>query len=243
MRVGIAVFDLHHPHHVKKLWKNILRFTEDIKPDIWVFGGDNEDLEVVSHWVGNKRRRVEGKRLKKDYDDFNRDILDPLEAILPAEAERVFMLGNHEDWVEQYIDEHPEMEGFAEIRNNLHVDNWQVFDYGNVYTNGKLNFMHGTYINIHNAYKTVQVYGKNIVYGHGHTFQAHTMTTPIGVESHMAMQVPCACDMNPHYALNRPNAWLNGFAVFYLQPDGSFNLFPVIATDSAFIAPNGKLYK
>ena len=233
---GIGLWDLHHPGHDKKLWRNILRFTEDFDPDVWVFGGDNEDLEVISHWVGNRRLRVEGKR-------FNRDVLDPLDAVLRDDTRRIFHLGNHEDWVRQYIEEHPEMEGLIELEEHLHLENWEVYEYGEVSHEGKLHFMHGEYINIHNAYRTAQVYGRNIMYGHGHTFQAHTVTAPLDVHSHMAMQVPCACSINPHYRRNRPNQWVTGFSVFYVRPDGSFNAYPVIAVDGVFTAPDGTLYE
>ena len=174
IRKGVCVYDLHHPYHNKRLWTNILRFCEDFEPDAFVFGGDNLDLEVVSHWVGNRRRKVEGKRLKKDYLRFNNEVLSPLDDILSDDAERIFLLGNHEDWVEQYIDEHPEVEGFFEVRNNLDIGKWDVYEYGEVAKIGKLHFIHGTYITIHNAMKTAQVYGRNIVYGHGHCFDKDT---------------------------------------------------------------------
>lgn len=242
VRRGIAVYDLHHPRHNKRLWQNILKFTEDFDPDIFVFGGDNEDLEVVSHWVGNRRRKIEGKRLKKDYDDFNREVLAPLDATLSADAERHFLLGNHEAWVEQYIDEHPEVEGFFEIRNNLNLDGWNVYDYGEVAKVGHLHFIHGAYINVHNAYKTAQVYGRSMVYGHGHSYQAHTLTTPLDSLPYAAVQLPCACDLNPHYRLNQPNSWVNGLGVFYVHPDGHYSLYPVIAIDGTFLAPDGTFY-
>jgi hypothetical protein len=82
-----------------------------------------------------------------------------------------------------------------------------------------------------------------MVYGHGHTYQAHTNITPIDSEAHTAVQIPCACDLNPHYRINKPNAWLNGFAVFYVQPDGSFNLYPVISIGGEFTAPTGVRYE
>lgn len=243
IRKGVCVYDLHHPYHNKRLWANILRFCEDFEPDAFVFGGDNLDLEVVSHWVGNRRRKVEGKRLKKDYLRFNNEVLSPLDDILSDDAERIFLLGNHEDWVEQYIDEHPEVEGFFEVRNNLDIGKWDVYEYGEVAKIGKLHFIHGTYINIHNAMKTAQVYGRNIVYGHGHTLQTHTITAPLDVESHTATQIPCACEMNPHYRRNQPNSWLNGFGVFYILPNGNFSLYPVVAVDGVFVAPNGQTYE
>lgn len=243
VRKGICVFDLHHPVHDKKLWANILQFTQDFDPDLFVFGGDNQDLEVISHWVGNKRRRIEGKRLYRDYEKFNSQVLDPLDTILREDTEKVYLFGNHENWVEQYIDEHPEVEGFFEIENNLNLDNWSIVEYGNSYNAGKLHFIHGEYCNLHNAYRTVQVYGRNVIYGHGHTYQAHTITAPLDVQSHTAIQIPCACSLNPHYMKNKPNAWVNGFGVFYIHPNGNFNMFPIIATDGAFIAPNGTFYE
>jgi hypothetical protein len=85
------------------------------------------------------------------------------------------------------------------------------------------------------------VYGRNVVYGHGHTFQCYTSTTPIDKESHMAMQIPCACNMNPSYMRNQPSSWLNGLAVFFIDDKGNFNLYPIIATNGGFIW-NAKQY-
>lgn len=243
VRRGIAVFDLHHPKHDKKLWANILRFTEDFDPDIFVFGGDNQDLEVVSHWVGNKRKVVEGKRLKKDFDTFNDDILDPLDCILRDDVERVFHLGNHEDWLYQYLEVHPEMEGLIEFELNLHLDKWRMLQYGEVSKFGHLHATHGTYCNLHHAMKTAQVYGRSMMYGHLHTLQTHTLVTPLDSLPYAATAIPCACHMNPDYAKNRPNSWTNGFAVYYIQPNGLFNLYPVVAIDGCFVSPDGTIYE
>ena len=240
---GIAVFDLHYPDHHSKFWQNILRYTADLKPDVFVFGGDNLDCSSVSHWVENKSRKVEGKRMKKDYDGFNRDVLSPLACILPDGARRIFHLGNHEDWVEQYIDVHPEVEGFLEVRANLHLEGWEVFDYGHASQVGKLFFTHGDYCNEHVAKKVVQTYHRNVVFGHVHTYQSFTETTPLDSDSHTATAIGCACHMNPHYARNKPNRWLNQFAVFHVAQNGNYNPFPVTAIDGCFTAPDGRRYE
>lgn len=240
---GMAVFDWHYPHHHERLTKNILALTKDLDPDVFVRGGDNGDYEVISHWVENKRGRVEGMRLLDDYKGHNETLLDPLNEILRPDCRKIEHDGNHELWVQMYLDEHPELKGLLEIDKHLHLDGWERYEYGEISKVGKLHITHGEYINIHNALKTVQVYGRNIIYGHGHSYQAHTLTTPIGAESHMGVQIPCACTLNPHYRRNHPNSWLNGFAVFYVYPDGDFNLYPVISVDGSFIAPNGVLYE
>ena len=240
--VAIEVFDLHHPLHDKKLWQNILTFTEQIQPDIFVFGGDNQDMQTLSHWVGNKRRKIEGKRVKKDYQDFERDIFNDINAVLGENTRKIFHLGNHEDWVNQYLDINPELEGYLEIENNIDLSDWEVYQYGECSELGKLHIIHGTYTNQHHAYKTAQVYGRNVVYGHAHTFQAHTMVAPLDKQSHSAISMPCACSMNPDYSKNHPNAWVSGFGVTYIQPNGNFNHYPIIAVDGAFIAPTGEYY-
>lgn len=239
---GVCFFDMHYPDHVKPLWKNLLSFVEDFEPDVFVFGGDNMDMQPITHWVENKSRKIEGRRLKKEYEGFNADVLAPLEAVLPADARRIFHLGNHEDWVEQYIDTHPEVEGFLEVEANLALDGWETYEYGEASKVGKLYFTHGQYCNLHHAAKMVQTYHRNIVYGHLHTYQAATETTPLDTESHAAVSMPCGCHLNPHYRRHAPNSWLNGFGVFYVYPNGNFQLYPVISVDGTFIAPNGQLY-
>ena len=240
---GVAVYDLHHPKHDPHLWRNILAFASEFRPTAWVFGGDNMDMESVSHWIQNKRRVLEGRRLRLDYLRFAREVLEPVNDLLPDDAERIFLLGNHEDWVEQYIDVHPEVEGLLEIEDNVDLSGWSVYEYGEVAKIGKLHFIHGDYHNIHHAHKTGLVYGRNVVMGHTHTYQVHTHTTPVDVESHSAVALPCACNLNPTYRLNKPNAWVTGFGVFYVHPNGNFNLYPVVAVDGAFTAPDGTRYE
>lgn len=245
MKKGIAVFDLHYPHHDKVLWNNILQFIEDFEPDIFAFGGDNMNMDAVDHWKQEKgkKRPLEGKRLLKEYDGFNKEILDPLWDAFKYTPDRlIFHLGNHEDWVEQYIDKHPEVEGLLELRKHLQLSDWEVYDYGKTSKVGKLYIDHGRYISKYSSSKTVDVYGRNIIYGHGHTSQSYTKVTPIDSQAHQATQIPCACKMNPDYMKNMPSAWVNGFAVFYIHDNGNFNLYPVTSVKGHFIGPNGKEY-
>ena len=241
---GIAVFDLHYPHQNKTLWDNILKFTKDFKPDVFVLGGDNLNMDAVDHWKMEKgqKRPLEGRRLKKEYAGFTKDILDPLEKILGENTRKIWMYGNHEEWVDRYIDKHPEAEGILELENFIDLEDWETYPYGITAKVGKLYFHHGQYVNKYSAAKTMEVYGRNIVYGHGHTHQTYTKITPIDSEAHSATQAPCACNMNPDYMKNGPSAWVNGFVVFYIQPNGNFNLYPVVAPKGKFTAPSGKQY-
>lgn len=238
---GIGVFDLHHPCHDKRLWANILRFTADFDPDVFLFGGDNMDMEPLSRWIENKKRPIEGKRIKADYEAFQREVLDALP--LRDDCRRIFHLGNHEDWARQAIDLNPQGEGYWEPENNLALEGWELYEYGQTSQVGKCYFHHGEYVLQHHAAKTVQTYHRTMVYGHMHSFQAYTTVTPLDTEPHAGISIPCACHLNPHYSRNRPNSWANGFCVFYVRSNGFFNIYPVIAIDGAFTTPDGRVYE
>lgn len=244
IKTGICVFDLHFPNHNKKLWENILKVVGDLKPDYFLFGGDNMDMECISHWLHDKgnRKQLEGKRLKKDYVEFQRDILDNLEKVMPDYCRKIWLKGNHcGDWVDLLVARSPELEGFAEVENNLNLKEWEIYKYRQTAKVGKIYFHHGEYTGKHHASKMVDTFGRNIVFGHLHTYQVHTRITPIDCEAHSAYSMPCACDINPEYMRDKPSAWLNGFGVFYTQENGNFNIYPVISNKGHFVF-NGVYY-
>lgn len=244
MKIGIAVFDLHAPEHVKPLWKNILKLCADAKPDVFIFGGDNMDMQELSHWIHGRgdMRTLEGKRIKQEYQNFQRDILDPLEKVLKKSCEKHYMFGNHEDWAELAINQNPQGEGYWEVQNNLDLSKWKVYKYGEIVKVGKMHFIHGTYTNDSHAKKHVTTYERNIFYGHLHDFQTYTKITPVDNDPHMGMSIPCACHLNPDYMRNKPNRWLNGFLIFEINDDGTFQAHPIISTDGSF-SYAGKNYK
>jgi predicted MPP superfamily phosphohydrolase len=243
-KVGIAIYDLHFPEHDKQLWKNILKLAKDLKPDYFVFGGDNMDMKELSHWVHAKgdMRTLEGRRIKAEYTQFQEGVLDPLCAILKKPCEKHFLLGNHEDWAEQAIDRNPQGEGYWEVENNLKLKDWTVYPLNRVCSIGKMHFIHGTYTNDAHAKKHVTNYESNIFYGHVHDHQIYTKVTPLNNEAHIGMSIPCACTLNPDYMRNKPNKWVNGLLVFTVFPDGNFTAHPIISNKGKF-EYSGKVYE
>jgi len=244
---GVCVYDLHYPHHHQKLWKNILKFIKNNQPEIFVFGGDNMNFDAVDHWLHEKGmvRQLEGKRILAEYEGFKSEILNPLENLLPKSCRKIWLNGNHEEWVKIAIDKNPQGEGYWEIEHNLKLQEkgWEVIEYGKYVKVGKLVFIHGQYTNQYHSRKVVDAYERNTVYGHTHTFQAYTKITPVENEPHMGMSIPAACELNPEYMRNRPNAWVNGFGVFFIYGKGNFNLYSIIAIDGQFVGIDGKFYK
>lgn len=241
---GIAVYDLHSDDEDKALYRNILRFTRDFKPNCLVFGGDNMNMTAVDHWLNEKgiKRPLEGKRIQKDYDYYLKKIHYPMCEALPKKCRKIWMKGNHEDWIKLAIDKNPQGEGYWEIEKNIPLDDWEVYEYNDVAQVGKLRFIHGHYWNKYHAAKTVETYARSIVCGHAHTLQNFTKIVPIDNEPHTCYSIPCACNKNPSYKKGQPNVWVNGFGVFYIYGDGWFNFYPVVALGGHFTAPTGKLY-
>lgn len=230
-RVVFTFSDIHFPLHDDRSLACAEEILADVAPTTVIYIGDGLQMDSVSHWLQDKRRSLEGQRLLRDYEGFNK-ILDRHQEIAPN-AEFVYILGNHEDWVQQYLDLHPEMEGMLEVENGLRFRErgFQVVPFGQVYQVGRLTYMHGVYTNEHHAKATVLAFRRNIRYGHTHDVQQHTLVSPLDVEDKItAMSIGCLCNINPQYMRLRPNRWVHSVNVAYVRPDGMFNDYTVVIT-------------
>jgi len=244
VKVGILLPDIHHPHHSKPCLNLVNQLIKDIKPDYLIYQGDQLNMDTLCHWNEDKQREMEGKRLLSEYEAFDREILKPHEKLTGPKCKKVWLIGNHEYWVEKYLDNHPGFEGIIEPENYLKLKarGFEIIKFNDIYKIGKLNVIHGYYTNQYHAAKTVTAFEGNVVYAHAHTSQEFTKTTPRDIKDfHSATSLPCLCDLNPDYMKNRPSSWVNGFGVVYVLPNGNFNLYRVIIADNSFVF-NGKHY-
>lgn len=248
MRLYVVLPDIHHPYQDGASMHAVFEWLKDYGKELSgiVLLGDQMDLDAVSHWLDGKTRILEGKRVKKAYKEFDQDILAPLEGLLSKKCkERVFFIGNHEDWIEQAIDKNPQGEGYWEIDENLHLieRGWKIIELNKTYNLGKLILCHGLYTNIYHARKMVDTFGHSVLYGHTHDIQEHTKITPVDVSDvHKAKSIGCLCDLNPSYGKHRPNKWAHAFSVIYVLPNGQFNEYTINIVRGKFIW-NGKLYE
>ncbi len=237
--------DIHHPHCDDRTMDVVNEFIFDYDPDELVYMGDQMSLDCVSFWNKKKPLLKEGQRLKKDYENFNREILQTHENITRQDIRRTFIMGNHEERVISYVEENPELEGFLDIdlTLNLHDRGYKVIPFGEYHRIGKLYVIHGKYWNMYHAKKTVEVFEGNVVYAHVHNPQMFTKISPIDSKGyHMATSLPCLCNIEPDYKKNAPNHWVNGFGIVeHLPATGFFNLYTIIIIEGSFMY-NGKYY-
>lgn len=234
--------DLHFP---KVSWPTVEAMFEvikDIKPAGLVLQGDQFDNEEISHHNSNKPLYKERRSFVRNQEDFDSKFLKPLEAMLPKNCERTWIVGNHDDWEFQFVEQHPELEGVVDRVEALDlVDRgWKVIPLGHAKIIGELNIIHGEILtgigNQAGAYpsrKAVDLYAGNVLAAHTHAPQSFCKVSPIDQKKkHMGWIAPILGATNPGYLKNRPTGWLNGFTVIeFYGNKGYFNLYPVLVFD------------
>jgi UDP-2,3-diacylglucosamine pyrophosphatase LpxH len=254
MTTFIALFDLHYGEEKKNGLRNqlhdpkaveaVFKFAQDLKPDRIILGGDMLDCGVISHHNKEKRRTTEGLRLLADMEGLRKDVLNEIERL--TEGPLVYHVGNHEDWIDQMIDENPSIEGIISLRNGLKLsDRWTIIPQGGVSKLGKLHFVHGDQVKggQHPAKWAVDTFERSIRFGHFHKAQLHTKMSALDVRDvRTGMSVPALCNRAPGYGKGAPNQWSKGFLWGYVLPDGSFNDYLTVIHDGKFVA-NGKQYR
>ena len=237
--------DIHYPHYEPRVMDAVAEFISDYDPDELCYMGDQVSLDCISGWNKRKPLLKEGQRLLKDYEGFNHNVLEKHESVTRSNIRRTFMIGNHEQRVEWYCEEHPELQGFIDITKTLKLDErgYNVVPYNEIHTVGKLNVIHGFYWNKYHATKTLDAFEGNVVYAHVHNPQMYAKVSPIDKKGyHTATSLPCLCNIKPDYKRNTPNFWINGFGIVeHLPATGLFNLYTIIIVDGSFMF-NGKYY-
>jgi hypothetical protein len=237
--------DIHYPHIDQKVMDSLGEFIMEYEPHELVYMGDQMSLDCISGWNRRKPLLKEGQRLIKDYEDFDKTILQFHESITPPDTRRTFMIGNHEQRVKWYIEEHPELSGIIDVDANLHLQDrgYTLKPFNTIHKVGKLSVIHGYYWNMYHAKKTLEAFEGNVVYSHVHNPQMYAKVSPVDRKGyHMATSLPCLCNIKPDYKKNLPNFWINGFGIVeHLPATGYFNLYTIIIIDGCFMW-NGRYY-
>jgi hypothetical protein len=237
--------DIHHPHYEERVMEAVNQFIFDYDPDELVYMGDQLSLDCISGWNKRKPLLKEGQRLMQDYDDFDKDILHAHENLTRSDIRRTFMIGNHEQRIEWYSEQNPELAGFIDIIRHLELEErgYKIIPFNGIHKVGKLSVIHGYYWNKYHAFKTLEAFEGNVVYSHVHNPQMYAKVSPVDRKGyHTATSLPCLCNISPDYKKGTPNFWINGFGIVeYLPATGFFNLYTIIIIDGSFMY-NGKYY-
>lgn len=243
--------DLHFPKTNEKTFSCMLEVIKDIKPVGFVFQGDQFDNEEISHHNSNKPFYKERRSYIRNQENFESEILKPLEQALPKGCEKTWIVGNHDRFEWDFVETHPELEGVVDRVAALRLKDrgWEIIPLGHAKVVGELTIIHGEVLTgvgnqagNYPARKAVEIYGTNVLAAHTHAAQSFTKISPVDhKKKHMGHIAPILGDTNPSYLRNRPTAWLNGFVVVEFYGKGLFNLFSVVVIDGQ-CAYGGKHY-
>jgi predicted phosphodiesterase len=206
----LAAGDFHFPAENKKALAVFEKHLGQEKWDYLVLGGDILDFSYLSKYSIGNLRSIEGKRILKDYDYANK-MLDRWK----FKGKKYFLLGNHDQRVEKYINANPNLEGMLELETNLHLKE-RGYEVINCYPKnevlelGNFIFLHGIYHNQFHSKKTLDVFDKNVIYFHTHTFQQFTKTR-FDKSAKFAQSVGCMCNYEQDYMGKKASSWQMGF--------------------------------
>lgn len=249
--IVVAGYDLHFPKYSKPTFNAMLKLIGDVKPDEFIFGGDQFDNAEISHHNRRKPLYKPTGSYKKNTEHFEAEILSPLYDALGARSKKTWIVGNHDYWEFEFIESHPELLGLVDRPTELRLDEaqWEVVPLGHTKRIGHLNIIHGEVLSgvgnqagMYPSRKAVELYGDNVLAGHTHAPQSFAKISPVEVrKKHMGWIAPILGDCNPQYLENRPTAWINGFVVIEFFGE-MFNVYPINVFGGEFTY-GGKHYK
>lgn len=220
----LVIADNHIPYENVPATKAIFRLMDDVKFDGFIILGDFMDMSPISHWLKNKRKTLENKRMIDDYIEGNK-MLDEFDKRLPKNCDKRFFYGNHEDWYHQLIEEYPALEGLLDpqVELKLHERGYKVYDKLNhIERIGRLSLTHGIYHSQNFIKKHIDELKTNVMIGHLHTPRQRFATSPAREIAIAGYALGCLSDLSPAYQKGRPNSWVHGFAVVYFYDNGGF---------------------
>ena len=235
----IVTPDKHFPLHSQPAIDCLIKAIHIVKPSGYIDLGDVGEWESASHWQWRKKKRppleYQLPRVEKEIKAVNAgmDMID--EALDKVNCkERHMIEGNHDDWLNRFVDEHPYLKGmkFA-TAVNLKERGYKFHPIGKLLKIGKLNFYHGHhYAGVQHTRNHLIRMGANVMYGHHHDIQQSSVTHVDGPKS--AWSIGCLKDMeaeaNP-WLNHRGHNWAHAFAVVDFFTNGRFTVHVVQIVD------------
>lgn len=222
-----------------------LTFAEHWNPDVHIIMGDFLDAKGISHWQPDDRapKRIVPEIIKA------KDILKEIVRSTPKAKSRVYITGNHEDWIEQaFVARLPELfDGLDELglvpdlKALLQLDKfgYDLIPINHFLKVGHAFFTHGLYTTDNHPKKHLDILKKNIYYGHLHDTKSYNTG---GLDGPMeAQSLGCLCKLDAPFLKGKPNNWVHAFGLFEFFPDGTYTFYCPKMINGR-MAYNGKVF-
>lgn len=218
--------DTHGKNRDEPAFNSYLKFLKYYKPDMHLILGDFVDCDGASPWPA---KNLEPKRLVPEM-KIGREMLKRLVDATPSCSTRIFLEGNHENWIIQALTKVPELFQDLEdlgiqvnLKSMLALEKYgyELFPVNHFIQIAKAHFTHGLYTCANHAKKHLDVLKVNIYYGHLHDVQEHNQTSMDGgMES---VSCGCLCKLDAEFLKGKPNNWVHSHTTFEFQRDGTYH--------------------
>ena len=229
---AIVTPDKHFPLHDVASIDVLCQAIIMVKPDIYIDLGDIGEWHNFSAWKYKKKTKPPLEyiipELDIDIEEVN-DGMDLIDSALDKAKckERHICEGNHDNWLNMFVDEYPYLPRYS-FKNavKLKERGYEYHEMGKRLKIGKLYFYHGNqYGGQYHAANHLRKLGCNMMYGHWHDIQQHSVTHVDGPKS--AWSIGCLKDMAGESNLwlqNRATNWAHAFAIVDLFRGGLFTV-------------------
>lgn len=242
----VAQPDTHVTHRDKRAVNVFLKFMRWYNPDAHIIMGDFLDAEGISHWPSDELKPrefipevIEARELLKAIIDHS-----------PNAKLRVYLGGNHEDWIRQAMVAKlptlfnglkelglmPDLEALLDLKKF----EYDLIEMNHLFRIGKINFTHGLYTGNGHPKKHLQVIKGNIYYGHLHDVMSYHEPTMNGMIE--AASLGCLCRLDAKFTRGKPTNWVHGFGVFEIFRDGTYSFNQIKILDGKF-SFNGRVFR
>lgn len=232
LRRAVVTPDKHFPYADMPAINVVCKAIKLVKPDIYIDLGDTGEWENFSHWKWKRKRKPPLEmlipQLETDVIDVNdgMDIIDESLDKVGCE-EKHFCEGNHELWLQMFVEEHPYVSQYAtENALKLKERGYKFHPCGKLLKIGKMNFYHGHhYGGQYHAANHLRKLGGNVMYGHWHDVQYMSATHMDGAKG--AWSIGCLKDMSADknaWLGNRKINWGHAFAIVDFYDKGRFTV-------------------
>lgn len=222
-------------------------FIHEVKPENIIIIGDFLDMQSLSHWLTNKRLKMEGLRYAEEINQAN-IALDHMFLPMCVDNERarlskkrlyrpelVYIEGNHEERVWRYIEQHPELKGHLDYRNDLRLKQrgFKYIPYKEYYHNNGVAFTHipisGNGMPISGAVGTqlqraLRDHNTSIVYGHNHKLSMQGEHRLGGAHYNQALSLGCFFEHVDEYAKGAKVDYWRGIVLLDQYSEGRFDI-------------------
>jgi predicted phosphodiesterase len=239
----IVIGCVHVPFYNQSIVKGIIDLMKAYQYDGIVIAGDFLDMAALSEYEKGKVSHT-NVTLREEYDSGN-ELLDIFDELLPEDALRVYLYGNHEDrywrWRADVNNSklgdvlNPTDELNLKKRGYIVKDNYKS-DY---YKLGSLQIMHGEYYNIHTAKKHLDEFRRNVLFFHTHRVQMYREGDFCAWNCGMLANIDAPCFDYAKRGMRMK--WANSFAIVHTNGDNHHFVEQINCVGNQFVY-NGVKY-